>query len=105
MGKAHLSCFKELIKKERNWEYLVTLQNHDIQIKTNQEMVQIFKWLDGACDAEYNFHSKVERDRLDGLNRKFNWTFESLKIFKDGKKLIKPDLILDRPCSKDHPRY
>ncbi|CAK5014448.1 unnamed protein product [Meloidogyne enterolobii] len=86
MGKAHLSCFKELIKKERKWEYLVTLQNHDIQIKTNEEMVQIFKWIGGACDAEYNFHSKVERDRLDGLNKKFNWTFESLKIFKDGKK-------------------
>ncbi|CAK5121274.1 unnamed protein product [Meloidogyne enterolobii] len=83
MGKAHLSCFKELIKKERKWEYLVTLQNHDIQIKTNEEMVQIFKWLDGACDAEYDFYSKAERDRLDGLNKKFNWTFESLKIFKD----------------------
>uniref|UniRef100_A0A914N7U0 Uncharacterized protein n=1 Tax=Meloidogyne incognita TaxID=6306 RepID=A0A914N7U0_MELIC len=83
MGNAHLSCFKELIKKERKWEYLVTLQNHDIQIKTNEEMVQIFKWLDGACDAGYDFQSEAKRDRLDGLNRKFNWTFESLKIFKD----------------------
>nr|CAD2189968.1 unnamed protein product [Meloidogyne enterolobii] len=83
MGKAHLSCFKELIKKERKWEYLVTLQNHDIQIKTNEEMVQIFKWLDGACDAGYDFQSEAKRDRLDGLNKNFNWTFESLKIFKD----------------------
>nr|CAD2167747.1 unnamed protein product [Meloidogyne enterolobii] len=69
MGKAHLSCFKELIKKERKWEYLVTLQNHDIQIKTNEEMVQIFKWLDGACDAGYDFQSEAKRDRLDGLNK------------------------------------
>uniref|UniRef100_A0A1I8BGF2 Uncharacterized protein n=1 Tax=Meloidogyne hapla TaxID=6305 RepID=A0A1I8BGF2_MELHA len=64
IGKALLSCFKELIKKERKWEYLVTLQNHDIQIKTNEEIVQIFKWLDGACDADYYLDSKLQKLNL-----------------------------------------
>ncbi|CAK5038543.1 unnamed protein product [Meloidogyne enterolobii] len=83
MGKAHLSCFKELIKKEKKWEYLVTLQNHDIQIKTNEEMVQIFKWLDGACDVEFNVIGKAQIIRKAHLLNVSDWTFESLQIFKN----------------------
>uniref|UniRef100_A0A914NGC1 Uncharacterized protein n=1 Tax=Meloidogyne incognita TaxID=6306 RepID=A0A914NGC1_MELIC len=83
MGKAHLSCFKELLKKERKWEYLVTLQNHDIQIKTNEEMVQIFKWLDGACDFGLDFRHYGQRERIQGLRRKFHWMFDCVHIFKN----------------------
>ncbi|CAK5121290.1 unnamed protein product [Meloidogyne enterolobii] len=84
MGKAHLSCFKELIKEGRKWEYLVTLQNHDIQIKTNEEMVQIYKWLDGACDFGLDFRYYGQRERIQGLRRKFHWTFDCVHIFKNG---------------------
>ncbi|CAK5038551.1 unnamed protein product [Meloidogyne enterolobii] len=84
MGKAHLSCFKELINKGRKWEYLVTLQNHDIQIKTNEEMVQIFKWLDGACDAEFDVNGSGQLARIAHLLTVSNWTFESLHVFKNG---------------------
>ena len=84
MGKAHMSCLKELIKKERNWEYVLTLQNHDIQIKTNEEMVQIFKWLDGACDAEFDFRGSGQKERIAGLKTKVHWTFNCLHIFKNG---------------------
>uniref|UniRef100_A0A1I8BX08 Uncharacterized protein n=1 Tax=Meloidogyne hapla TaxID=6305 RepID=A0A1I8BX08_MELHA len=83
MGKAHLSCFKELIKKERKWEYVITLQNHDVQIKTNEELVQIFKWLEGACDAEFEFRNYGQRERIEGLRKKFHWMFNCLHIFKN----------------------
>ncbi|KAF7627254.1 hypothetical protein Mgra_00009429, partial [Meloidogyne graminicola] len=55
-----MSCFKELINKKIKWEYILTLQNYDIQIKTNKELIQIFKLLNGACDAEYDFSGELD---------------------------------------------
>uniref|UniRef100_A0A914LQY1 Reverse transcriptase domain-containing protein n=1 Tax=Meloidogyne incognita TaxID=6306 RepID=A0A914LQY1_MELIC len=82
MGTAFMSCLEELSKKKYKWEYVFTLQNDDIQIKTNEEIIQILKWLGGANDVQYQLDHK---ELIEKLNKKFNWTFKDLKLFKDEK--------------------
>ena len=84
MPNAYMSCLEELSKKERQWEYLFTLQNDDIQIKTNEEIIQIFKWLDGAMDIDFEFRNPNPLSRIRNLNNKYSWTFKDLNLFKDG---------------------
>uniref|UniRef100_A0AC35FLN3 Core-2/I-Branching enzyme n=1 Tax=Panagrolaimus sp. PS1159 TaxID=55785 RepID=A0AC35FLN3_9BILA len=75
MNIAHLECIKLL--NEFKWKYVVLLQNHDFAIKTNAEMVQIFKWLNGTNDVELR---KLPKKRID---KTYNYTFEDLKLFKN----------------------
>uniref|UniRef100_A0A915NJV5 Uncharacterized protein n=1 Tax=Meloidogyne floridensis TaxID=298350 RepID=A0A915NJV5_9BILA len=82
MVTAFMSCLEELSKKKYKWEYVFTLQNFDIQIKTNEEIIQILKWLGGANDVEYSLDKK---ELIQALYKKFNWTFKDLKLFKDEK--------------------
>uniref|UniRef100_A0A914MRW7 Reverse transcriptase domain-containing protein n=1 Tax=Meloidogyne incognita TaxID=6306 RepID=A0A914MRW7_MELIC len=82
MGTAYMSCLEELSKKKYKWEYVFTLQNDDIQIKTNEEIIQILKWLGGANDVEYGLNQK---ELIQVLYKKFNWTFKDLKLFRDEK--------------------
>jgi len=81
MGTAYMSCLEELSKKKYKWEYVFTLQNDDVQIKTNEEIIQILKWLGGANDVEYGLNQK---ELIQVLYKKFNWTFKDLKLFRDG---------------------
>uniref|UniRef100_A0A183BRP0 Reverse transcriptase domain-containing protein n=1 Tax=Globodera pallida TaxID=36090 RepID=A0A183BRP0_GLOPA len=69
MTRAFLDCLNLLTVPEKQWEYVALLQvrraggrtkqrmndrikNHDVAIKTNREMVQIYRWLNGANDVE-----------------------------------------------------
>lgn len=45
------------------------LQNHDVQVKTNEEAVQILKWLDGASDVEVEFWQKFTLTKIKELQR------------------------------------
>jgi hypothetical protein len=67
-----------------------TSQNHDIQAKTNAEMVRIFQWLDGANDIEvvdpFDQTTKGARERIVFYLANFDWTFKALKLFKNGLK-------------------
>ncbi|KAF7633659.1 hypothetical protein Mgra_00006967 [Meloidogyne graminicola] len=89
MGHAFMSCLKELSKKERNWEYVFTLQNNDIQLKTNEEIVQMLKWLDGANDVEFEFRNENKQGMINELHQQFNWTFKGLNLFKEVKVMYK----------------
>nr|CAD2185396.1 unnamed protein product [Meloidogyne enterolobii] len=53
-------CANILAKPERRWNYLINLQNHDIQAKTNAEMVRILNLLDGANDIEICVNSDAD---------------------------------------------
>lgn len=59
----------------------IFFQNHDVALKTNQELIQIFKWFNGTNDISAN---NVPRERL---NANSNWTFEALHLFKNGRSL------------------
>ncbi|GMS90901.1 hypothetical protein PENTCL1PPCAC_13076, partial [Pristionchus entomophagus] len=38
----------------KNWKYIIYQQNHDIIIKTNAEIGQIFETMGGANDIEFS---------------------------------------------------
>ncbi|KAL7070939.1 hypothetical protein ACQ4LE_010020 [Meloidogyne hapla] len=80
-----MSCLEELSKKQYKWEYIFTLLNYDLQIKTNQEIIKILKLLEGANDVEYEFKNQDKQNMTKSLNNKFNWTFKDLNLFKDEK--------------------
>ncbi|ETN83048.1 Core-2/I-Branching enzyme [Necator americanus] len=50
MNKAHYMCMRMLLK-EKGWEYVLLLQNHDVIIKSPYEMVEIYSLLGGANDV------------------------------------------------------
>ena len=54
-------------------------QNHDVTIRTNKEAIQLYKWLEGANDAEFTF--------LPGgrVNDTLDWSFDGIKLFRNGK--------------------
>ncbi|KAL3084779.1 hypothetical protein niasHT_031664 [Heterodera trifolii] len=83
MNTAVMECVRTLSDERKRWKYLVTLQNHDVQAKTNAEMAQIFTWLGGANDVEVELRLGNTRKRIEYYQRKFNWTFEALHLFKD----------------------
>ncbi|KAI1728314.1 core-2/I-Branching enzyme domain-containing protein [Ditylenchus destructor] len=77
MSFSHLECMKLLSTKERKWNYMILLQNHDVALKTNEELVQILQWFGGANDVE------VVKTPWGRVNYNLNWTFEHLKLFRD----------------------
>uniref|UniRef100_A0A914LXP2 Uncharacterized protein n=1 Tax=Meloidogyne incognita TaxID=6306 RepID=A0A914LXP2_MELIC len=84
-NNAMIECANILAKPERRWNYLINLQNHDIQAKTNAEMVRILNLLDGANDIEICVNSDAdERIRYYLIN--FIWSFEELKLYKNDSK-------------------
>uniref|UniRef100_A0A914I421 Uncharacterized protein n=1 Tax=Globodera rostochiensis TaxID=31243 RepID=A0A914I421_GLORO len=67
--QALLNCLRLLTVPEKRWEYVALLQNHDVAIKTNQEMVQIYRWLNGANDVDVKAGAE-EGNRSDLQNPK-----------------------------------
>ncbi|KAF7633656.1 hypothetical protein Mgra_00006964 [Meloidogyne graminicola] len=82
-GSAFMSCLNELVEPKKRWEYVFTLQNHDTQIKTNEEIVQIFKWLDGANSIEFEFRHVGPQRMIKEMHQKHSWTFDNLHLFKN----------------------
>lgn len=58
----------------------LSFQNHDMALKTNQELIQVFKWLNGTNDIQM----KLKFPK--GVNPSTNWTFEALHLFKNGDR-------------------
>jgi hypothetical protein len=77
--QSELECMKLLSNPSYKWKYLVSIGNHDIAMKTNQELIQVFKWLNGTNDI---LMAKVPAERV---NPNVNWSFDALKLFKNGK--------------------
>uniref|UniRef100_A0A183BTH8 Uncharacterized protein n=1 Tax=Globodera pallida TaxID=36090 RepID=A0A183BTH8_GLOPA len=83
MNKAMMECVRTLTDGGKDWKYLITLQNHDVQAKTNAEMAQIFSWLGGANDLEVELQLPLTKERLEHYRTQFDWTFDSLHLFKE----------------------
>ncbi|KAH7707245.1 core-2/I-Branching enzyme family protein [Aphelenchoides avenae] len=77
MNYAFFECMKVLLEKSKNWKYLVFQQNHDVMLKTNEELVQIQKWFNGSNDVSSR---ELPGGRVDGGK---NWTFEALNLFRN----------------------
>ncbi|KAI6223378.1 hypothetical protein M3Y95_00883900 [Aphelenchoides besseyi] len=78
MSYSYNECMLTLSKPEYKWKYLVMLQNHDIPLKTNQELIQIFKWFNGTNDIA------AERVQPERINPEVDWSFEAMNFFKNG---------------------
>uniref|UniRef100_A0A183BY24 Homeobox domain-containing protein n=1 Tax=Globodera pallida TaxID=36090 RepID=A0A183BY24_GLOPA len=80
--RAHLDCLHLLTVPERRWEYVALLQNHDVAIKTNREMIQIYRWLNGANDVEVTW--------LPGgrVNESLDWSFEVIRMFRNASRNV-----------------
>ncbi|KAL3122992.1 hypothetical protein niasHT_006392 [Heterodera trifolii] len=78
--RAHLDCLRLLTVPEKRWKYVALLQNHDVAIKTNREMGQIYRWLNGANDVEVTW--------LPGgrVNESMDWTFETIRMFRNANR-------------------
>ncbi|GMS93403.1 hypothetical protein PENTCL1PPCAC_15578, partial [Pristionchus entomophagus] len=48
---ALLDCMR--VSRQRKWNYILFLQNHDIMIKSNRELADVFTALNGANDLEF----------------------------------------------------
>ncbi len=64
--RAAMGCLESLDKSEHEWHYVQTLSWSDFPLKTNREMVEIFKILNGSNDAELN-RANPERYRNPAL--------------------------------------
>jgi hypothetical protein len=71
---SHFECMKELAQPGRAWRYLLLLQNSDVQLKSNEELVQIFRWFNGSSDVEI-----CAPERLDPGK---DWSFAGLRLFR-----------------------
>jgi hypothetical protein len=84
-----MSCLEELASSEKRWKYVFTLNSHDIQIKTNAEAIQIFKWLDGANSIEFEFKHVGPQKSIKDMHTKYDWSFANLRLFKNGNLIKK----------------
>uniref|UniRef100_A0A0N5AC40 L protein n=1 Tax=Syphacia muris TaxID=451379 RepID=A0A0N5AC40_9BILA len=74
-NQAHLSCMK-LLKDKYHWDYVTTMQNHDIPIRTNAEMIEIMSILNGSNSIVC---LPPIRNRIPRFK---DWTFKALNLFK-----------------------
>uniref|UniRef100_A0A7E4VG83 DDE Tnp4 domain-containing protein n=1 Tax=Panagrellus redivivus TaxID=6233 RepID=A0A7E4VG83_PANRE len=75
----HLACLT-ILRDYQSWKYVALLQNHDVAIKTNTELVQIYKWLNGSNDVGVGPTSKLL------YNQTIDRTFRTLKILRNTSK-------------------
>jgi hypothetical protein len=55
-----------------------------VQVKTNEELVHILGWLGGANDVQYEFEHGGPQSIIRDLQRRFDWSFAGLKLFRNG---------------------
>uniref|UniRef100_A0A183BRP2 Uncharacterized protein n=1 Tax=Globodera pallida TaxID=36090 RepID=A0A183BRP2_GLOPA len=82
MTRAFLDCLNLLTVPEKRWEYVAILQNHDVAIKTNREMVQIYRWLNGANDVEVTWPPGGR------VNESLDWSFEAIRMFRNESRNV-----------------
>ena len=63
--EAQMNCFKDLKKNydAYPWKYVITLCGKELPLRTNREMVQLLKNLNGTSAINTHLPSKSEQDR------------------------------------------
>ncbi|CAK5050211.1 unnamed protein product [Meloidogyne enterolobii] len=78
VSRSHLSCLENLNKRKEDWKYVVLLQNHDLPLRTNAELVRIFKAYNGTNDiATKNIVKNTVVKSLD-------WSLKGLRLYRNG---------------------
>uniref|UniRef100_A0A915CDE0 Uncharacterized protein n=1 Tax=Parascaris univalens TaxID=6257 RepID=A0A915CDE0_PARUN len=79
MLNGFFECFRLLLTRSK-WKYVITLQNHDIPLRTNFELVNILRALNGSNDVGV-LHAIPQR-----IPKNIQWTYKALHLFKDESK-------------------
>ncbi|CAJ0564245.1 unnamed protein product, partial [Mesorhabditis spiculigera] len=72
VNRAHLDCLEILIEQP-NWEYAVLQQTYDLVAHSNEELMNMFKILNGSNDATTNLAS-LSRAAVHWMTREVNLT-------------------------------
>ncbi|VDK48353.1 unnamed protein product [Anisakis simplex] len=80
MLSAFMECLRLLLQTDSEWKYAITLQNHDIPLRTGFELVNALKALNGSNDVS------VLQAIPDRIPKYANWTYKALHLFKDESK-------------------
>jgi len=54
--EAELICLRELFERPEHWYYYVNLMGREFPLRTNRELVKIFKAYNGSNDVDGSFH-------------------------------------------------
>jgi len=73
-SRAYLQCLRRLEPYE--WRYVVQLQNHDVPLRTNAELVEVFRIMNGTNDVGAD-EPVNHRSSMPG-----NYSFGHLNLFK-----------------------
>ncbi|EPB67609.1 Core-2/I-Branching enzyme [Ancylostoma ceylanicum] len=89
---AHMACLK-LLENKGPWTYVILQQTHDVMIRTNMELKQIFQALNGANDVQITPCAPFHYDQSS------TWDAESLRVFdgihmKISKRSLKTPLYI-----------
>lgn len=57
--EAELICLRELFERPVHWHYYVNVMGREFPLRTNQELVKIFKAYNGSNDVDGSFHRYV----------------------------------------------
>jgi len=57
--EAELICMRELFERPEQWKYYVNVMGREFPLRTNRELVQIFKAYNGSNDVDGSFHRYV----------------------------------------------
>uniref|UniRef100_A0A914NHB8 Uncharacterized protein n=1 Tax=Meloidogyne incognita TaxID=6306 RepID=A0A914NHB8_MELIC len=77
VSRSHLACLEKLNKRKEDWKYVVLLQNHDLPLRTNAELVRIFKAYNGTNDiATKNIVPNTVVKSLD-------WSLKGLRLYRN----------------------
>uniref|UniRef100_A0A0K0F3F1 SRCR domain-containing protein n=1 Tax=Strongyloides venezuelensis TaxID=75913 RepID=A0A0K0F3F1_STRVS len=79
LNNANYDCMRYL--NDKDYKYLVVLNNDDMPLKTNREIVEILKIYNGSIDIEYADPRPFYNDRV---NLSLDWSLGHLEIFKEG---------------------
>uniref|UniRef100_A0A0N4Z5A0 Hexosyltransferase n=1 Tax=Parastrongyloides trichosuri TaxID=131310 RepID=A0A0N4Z5A0_PARTI len=87
--KAHYECMIKLINKK--WKYLLIAQTDDLLMKTNREIIDILKTLNGY--PLFTLHKLPKSWQRYDYN--VSWTYKNVNIFKKGDPRRKNNKIMN----------
>jgi len=88
MNSGYLECLTEM--RKFNWNYAITLQQHDVILRTNWELVQIMQMLNGSN----HIAMATAKPWVKRLNRKYKWTIGELEFFGDKNETCRKNKTL-----------
>ncbi|WKY02574.1 hypothetical protein Q1695_016110 [Nippostrongylus brasiliensis] len=96
------ACVEHLYNSKTQWKYFQYLSNFDVPLKTNREMVQIFKQLNGTVNADIEIFPRWRTQRMRRVRPPLPLVKSSLSILLSRSTI---DTIVESPFTSQLLRY